>query len=120
MSADDKDKVTLGPSIAAQAVLDRLEADGHFKEQAAAFQSAAALAIALDLDTSKVSAGAGGKTKWSSAAFGDAVTFVEWYLKTDQPVRTLERLGEAGLIHIASRLDSGYRITEIFAVGSDS
>jgi hypothetical protein len=114
MSAEDK--VTLAPSAAAQAVLDRLESDGHFREQAAAFQSAAALAIALDLDTTKITAGGGSKTKWSSAAFGDALAFVEWYLDTDQPVRTLERLGEAGLLHIASRLDSGYRITEIFSV----
>jgi len=111
---EERDKTTFGVSAAGQDVLDALSRAKLFKTDIAAFQAAAMLALNLNIQVDDTSPSNG--TKWSTSSVKpQALEFLEWYVPTKTPVRTLERFGNAGLSHIAERvLSGGYTMTEIF------
>ena len=116
-SPSRNDKVTIGLSDAGQQIMTKIVGDRQdlFSTEAAAFKSLVSLAIRLGLQPSDVQT----TTKWNAGSLADLVEFVGWYLKTETPVRLAERLGEAGLQHVARSVDRGDNVMDIFEIKED-
>jgi hypothetical protein len=110
----EKDKAVIGVTAKGQEVLTRLLETGWFRTEAAAFQAAAAFALASDLDLPLD--GSYG-TKWNKGgALGSMLSFLEWYVPTSTPARQIEILAEAGLTAIGERLKPGANLTDVFSL----
>lgn len=105
-----QDKNQIGVTPAGREILEKLK-DDYFASEKAAFQAAIALALELGLEPSNE---AGYETKWGLGTMSEVLDFLQWYVPTDTPARFAERLGEAGLAHISTKLDIGRTISEIF------
>lgn len=113
-----QDKTTISVSGNGQEVLTVLGPAGrrYFESELGAFLAAASLAIALGLDPADFDSPSAG-TKWNrgSGAIGDWEKLAKLYLSTEEPIKMLEKYGEAGLRHLRDRLELGLSVTELFS-----
>lgn len=112
------DKVTIGLSDAGQQIMLKIVGDRKdlFSTEASAFKSVVSLAIRLGLAPSDSQPNT---TKWNAGSLADLIEFVGWYMNTERPVRLVERLGEAGLQHVARSVDRGDNVLDIFEIKED-
>lgn len=112
------DKVTIGLSDAGQEIMTKIVGDRKdlFSTEASAFKSVVSLAIRLGLPPAEPQTST---TKWNAGSLADLVEFVGWYQATETPVRLIERLGEAGLQHVARSVDRGDNVLDIFEIKED-
>jgi hypothetical protein len=108
-SPQDKNQIGVTPS--GRETLDKLRGE-YFASEKAAFQAAIALALELKLELSPE---VGFETKWGLGTMSEIVEFLSWYVPTDTPARHAERLGDAGLSYIDSKIETGRTISEIFS-----
>lgn len=112
------DKVTIGLSDAGQQIMTKMVGGRKdlFATEASAFKSVVSMAIRLGLEPSDPQTST---TKWNAGSLADLVEFVGWYMNTETPVRLVERLGEAGLQHVARSVDRGDDVVDIFEIKED-
>lgn len=108
-SPQDKNQIGVTPS--GRETLEKLKGD-YFASEKAAFQAAIALALELKLEPSSE---IGFETKWGLGTMSEVLDFLSWYVPTDTPARHAERLGDAGLSYIDSKIEIGRTISEIFS-----
>jgi hypothetical protein len=108
--AGPQDKNQIGVTPLGREVLEKLKGT-HFASEKAAFQAAVSLALELGLEPSNESRY---DTKWGLGTMSEVLDFLQWYVGTDTPARYAEKLGEAGLSYISSRIELGRSVSEIF------
>lgn len=105
-----QDKNQIGVTPAGRDTLEKLKGD-YFASEKAAFQAAIALALEIGLEPSTE---IGFETKWGLGTMGEVLEFLQWYVPTDTPARYAERLGDAGLKYVDSKIEIGRTVSEIF------
>ena len=113
-SAGPQDKNQIGVTPHGRETLEKLKGS-HFASEKAAFQAAVSLALELGLEPSNESRY---ETKWGLGTMSEVLDFLQWYIPTDTPARHAEKLGEAGLSYISSRIELGRSLSEIFGSSS--
>lgn len=106
------DKSGIGISRAVRPILDMLE-ERFFETKDAAFMACVTLAIARDLDP--VDPGPVERTWHAGGNRQELLEFIAWHLQSNNPVKTMEQLGHAGLLYIKPKLEAGAPFEAIFA-----
>ena len=111
-------KTTVAVSEHSSEVLQRLKALGLFDTELAAFLATASLAVAHGLPPKDLPPGS--TTKWNKGS-GDISIWSEvvpYIVSVDDPLKSLERYGEAGLQFVALKLNDGLGFADIYLNGS--
>jgi hypothetical protein len=107
----EQDKSGIGVSRTLKPILETL-AEKYFETQDAAFMACVTLAIARKLPITET--GPVERTWHAGGNRQELLDFIEWYLTSPNPVRTMEELGHAGLLYVGEKLAADAPFEEIF------